>query len=69
MTILDYLLLGVFLVATIYTVCRLFIGWRYSSAGGTSADSTDGVNRTNLPDNQPWRASAGTPWHSQTRNK
>jgi hypothetical protein len=65
MTIVDYLLLGAFLVATIYTIYRLFVGWRYSSIANASADRTDDANRTNVPINQIGRAGTGAPWHSR----
>jgi hypothetical protein len=31
MTIIEYLLIGSIGVAAIYTVCRLFVGWRNST--------------------------------------
>jgi len=70
MTILDYLLLGAFVVATVYTVCRLFIGWRCSAAAATSAHATDQVNGTNGPVNKSSDRRGATGWHSpETRNK
>ena len=41
MTMIDYLLLGGFVVAGGYTICRLFVGFRNSSAAPARMDRTE----------------------------
>jgi hypothetical protein len=41
MTMIDYLLLGGFAAATVYTVCRLIVGLRNSSTGQVALEATE----------------------------
>jgi hypothetical protein len=41
MTMIDYLLLGGFVAASVYTICRLFVGLRNSSTAPVRMDRTE----------------------------
>jgi len=41
MTIFDYVLLAGFVAASIYVVCRLFVGWRNSVSRHISTDTSE----------------------------
>jgi hypothetical protein len=45
MTMIDYLLLGGFAAASVYTICRLFVGLRNSPAPQVRTDRTEGGNQ------------------------
>jgi hypothetical protein len=66
MTMIDFLLLGVFVVASVYTICRLFVGLRNSSTAPVRMDRTEEENQA-ADAQAPRRAASGTraPWHSR----
>jgi hypothetical protein len=45
MTMIDYLLLGGFAAASVYTICRLFVGQRNSSTAPVPMDGTEERNQ------------------------
>jgi hypothetical protein len=45
MTTIDYLLLGGFAAASVYTICRLFLGLRNSSTAPVRMDGTEERNQ------------------------
>jgi hypothetical protein len=45
MTMIDYLLLGGFAAASVYTICRLFLGLRNSSTAPVRMDGTEERNQ------------------------
>jgi hypothetical protein len=45
MTMIDYLLLGGLAAASVYTICRLFIGLRNSSTAQVRMDGTEERNQ------------------------
>jgi hypothetical protein len=64
MTMIDYLLLGGFAAASVYTVYRLFVGFRNSSSADLQAETTDEPKSTvTLPNNLPTGSTTGAPWH------
>jgi hypothetical protein len=48
MTMIDYLLLGGFAAAGVYTICRLFVGLRNSSTAQVASEATE--ERSHGPD-------------------
>jgi hypothetical protein len=48
MTIVDYFLIGVTTVVAIYTVYRLFLGWRNSAFALNESADSDERNATHL---------------------
>jgi len=61
MTIIDYLLIGVFGALTIYTVQRLFLGWRNSTFRQDEREKSGKLS--GLDDEQPGRRVATrAPW-------
>jgi hypothetical protein len=61
MTIIDHLLLAVASAAAIYTVYRLFLGWRNSAFPQDKSEMSAEVNA--LDEAQPGRPLAtGAPW-------
>ena len=66
MTILDYLLLAAFLVAMIYTVGRLFMGWRQSHSCTAAVDA--GEAGTNVLAAPIARVATRAPWHSEPQS-
>jgi hypothetical protein len=66
MTIIDYLLLAGFFAASIYTVYRLFLGWRNSPSTEVQADSPEKASPTQLPMTTVQSpASTGAPWQQR----
>jgi hypothetical protein len=49
MTTIDYLLLGVFAGASVYTICRLLVGLRNSSAAPVRMGATEDENQAAAP--------------------
>jgi hypothetical protein len=52
MTMIDYLLLGGFAAAGVYTIYRLFVGFRNSSTAKVRVEETEEADQTGAP----WRA-------------
>jgi hypothetical protein len=64
MTLIDYLLVGGFAAASIYTVSRLFIGFRNSSTADARLESIEESNRAVAADNnRPAGSTTSAPWH------
>jgi hypothetical protein len=55
MIIIDYLLLGGFAAAGVYTIYRLFVGFRNSSTAKVLVEETEEADHTGAP----WRAEIG----------
>lgn len=66
MTMIDYLLLGVFVAASVYTISRLFVGLRNSSTAPTRMDRTEEEDQaTDATTPRPPVSGTRAPWHSQ----
>jgi hypothetical protein len=66
MTMIDYLLLGGFVAATGYTICRLFVGLRNSSTAPARADGTKESNHVADADTpRPAGSVTRAPWQSR----
>jgi hypothetical protein len=50
MTMIDYLLLGGFAAASVYTICRLFVGLRNSSTAQVRMDGAEEGNQASDAD-------------------
>jgi hypothetical protein len=48
MTIIDYLLIGSVVAAGVYTVYRLFLGWRNSTSRQDEERTSEQVNASNF---------------------
>ena len=53
MTMIDYLLLGGFAAASVYTICRLFVGLRNSSTEQVRMDAIEERNPAADADTPP----------------
>jgi len=63
MPILDYLLLGGFALAILYTICRLFLGWRNSARSHIRPHRDQDANSTATPADRAGSATTSAPWH------
>ena len=63
MTILDYLLLGGFALAILYTLSRLFLGWRNSARSHIRADDDQDVNSTAASADRAGSTTTNAPWN------
>jgi hypothetical protein len=66
MTMIDYLLLGGFVAASGYAICRLFVGLRNSSAANLRMDETEERNQAADVDTpRPAKSATRAPWQSR----
>ena len=63
MPILDYLLLGGFGLAILYTIGRLFLGWRNSAGSHIRANRDQDVNSMATPVDRAESTPTSAPWH------
>ena len=63
MPILDYLLLGGFALAILYTIWRLFLGWRNSTRSHISFHRDQDANSMAPPAERAGSTTTGPPWH------
>jgi hypothetical protein len=63
MPILDYLLLGGFALAILYTIWRLFLGWRNSPRGDIRGNRDQETNPTAAPAARAGSTTTSAPWH------
>ena len=70
MTMIDYLLLGGFAAASVYTICRLFVGLRNSSAAPVRMDGTEERNHAVAADTpRPAASVTRAPWQSRKQTE
>jgi hypothetical protein len=70
MTIIDYLLLGGFVAASVYTISRLFVGLRNSSTAPMRMDRTEEESQaTDAHRLRPAASGTRAPWHSRKRTE
>jgi hypothetical protein len=63
MTIIDYLLLAGLFAASIYTIYRLFLGWRHSPSNEVQTNGAKEARSGAAPMSAVQaRASTGAPW-------
>jgi hypothetical protein len=64
MTMIDYLLLGGFAAASLYTVYRLFVGFRNSSSANLQTErAAEPEGTVAVPNNPRIGSTTGAPWH------
>lgn len=61
MNIMEYVLIGGIAAAAIYTVYRLFLGWR-NSAAPMESDGRDEINEAVTKQQTNHRVATGAPW-------
>jgi len=67
MSIMDYLLLGGFALAILYTIWRLFLGWRNSTRSDIHPHRDQDANSIAAPVERAGSTTTGPPW--QRANK
>jgi hypothetical protein len=69
MTMIDYLLLGGFAAASVYTICRLFVGLRNSAPAQAQMDGTEENQAANVETPRPAASVTRAPWQSRNERE